>query len=61
VREGQLREVAGQVAAMHLALDALEDRACPPVLRLAAWKYVYRGQAEPFLGLLRCAAKQVAA
>ena len=44
------------VAAMRLALDALGDKACPPVLRLAAWRYVYRGEEQTFLGLLREAA-----
>lgn len=41
---------------MRLALDALTDKTCPPVLVLAAWRYVYRGEGETFIGLLREAA-----
>jgi len=43
----------------RLAWDAVGDRHAPPVLALAAWRYVYRGECEPFLSLLRAAAARL--
>ena len=44
------------VAAMMLATDAAADPYAPPVLKLAAVRYIYRGEGELFLSLLREAA-----
>lgn len=42
-----------EIAAMRIALDALEDPKAPLMLKIAATRYVYRGEREFFLALLR--------
>ena len=53
--------IRAEIAMMRLALDALEDRAAPLVLALAAHRFVYHGERETFEALLRAAASRLPA